>query len=117
MSTKIYKERHGRKFRCVGRWSELEDTIISNNHRFAKYATNTGNAGKLWITCFKCQNKSYPYARFADLEQKMILDDFTILSKYDTENSAFFLAIDNKNHKIKLYQEVFDIESEVSNEN
>ena len=110
MSTKIYKERHGRKFRCLGRWSELEDTIISNNNRFAKYATITGNSGKLWITYFTCQNKTYPYPRFADLDQKMILEDFTILSKYDTEDSTLFLAVDNKSHKIKLYKEVFEDE-------
>lgn len=105
---KIYKERHGRKFISLGRWSELEDTIISNNNRFAKYATTTGNTGKLWITCFRHQNKIYPYDRYADLDQKMILDDFTIISKYDVEDSTLFLAINPKNRKVKLYQEVFD---------
>ena len=103
---KIYKDRSGRKFESLGRWSELEDTIISSSNRFAKYGIATGNPSKLWISCFKCQNKTYPYERYADLDPKLILEDFTILSKYDVEDSTLFLAVDNKNRKIKLYKEI-----------
>ena len=114
---KVYKERHGRKFKSLGRWSALEDTIITPNSKYAKYATATEDAGKLWLSCFRCLNKFYPYNRYADLDQKLILEDFTIISKYDTEDNTLFLAVDNKNHKIKLYQEIFEPESEVNNEN
>lgn len=96
---------HGvRKFRRLGRWVALEDTIISRKSRFAQYADNYNSEDqKLRITLFKRGTKDTPYGKFTALPENIMLEDFSVLSKVDPDESVYMEV--NKD-KVRLYEEV-----------
>lgn len=104
---KILSEFRGdRKFERISRWTILEDTIISRNNRFAQFADNYNSGDdKLRITIFRKGNLPLPYAKFTDLSDTIMLDDFAVLSKICIEDSIY-AEINKTEDKIRLYKEV-----------
>ena len=96
---------HGvRKFRRLGRWVALEDTIISRKSRFAQYADNYNSEDqKLRITLFKRGTKDTPYGKFKSLPENIMLEDFSIISRVDPDELVYMEV--NKD-KVRLYEEV-----------
>ena len=103
----MVKELKGdRKFERVTRWNILEDTIISPKNKNAPYAdVVNNNSDKLFLTFCTIQGKVTPYNRFKKLEQPILLEDLSIISRYD-EETQYYMEVDKDNHKIRIWGEV-----------
>lgn len=107
MASKLLSEKNGtRKFEQVSRWNTLEYTIISRVSKFAAYADNYASSdGKLNFTFFKIRNTIYPLNKFAKFDQPILLDDFSSISRIDTE-TGLLLEINEDKSKVRLLREV-----------
>lgn len=103
----MVRERNGaRFFEKMSRWNSLEYSLISPRNVNAKYADNHENGCKqLPITYFRRGGKMYPLKRFRKLDKPIVLEDFSVISMKDT-GSDFWLEVDEKADKIRVYQEI-----------
>lgn len=104
----IRSEKSGnRKFERISNWNVLTDTIISRKNKMAAYADDTSaNADKLWITCIHQGGKTYPIRRFAVISPEIVLEDNSVISRQDVENSNLYMEINATKDKVRLYREV-----------
>ncbi len=102
---KTLSQFHGtRKFQRMGRWAALEETIITRNSQFAKYSDNfDSNDPKLRITFFRQGQSHIPYKKFVNLSDNIMLEDFSVLSKVNSEEQLY---LEVSKDKIRLYKEV-----------
>lgn len=106
MIGKVICEKDGtRKFERVGKWTILEDTLISKNNRFAEFADNYGSNDKLRITIFGRGSRQFPMNKFKCMDDVITLKDYSLLSRYDSD-SRFFIEINKTGDKVRLYREV-----------
>ena len=104
---KILAEKNGnRKFERSGRFNEVLYTVISRKNALAKYADNYDTDDKkLFLTYIRCFSKNIPIRRFIRLDTPIVLDDFSKLVAYD-ETTQYYLELDEKNEKARIYWEV-----------
>lgn len=105
--TKLISEMNGtRKFELLSRWNTLEYTLISRSSKFAPYSDNyNSHANKLNFTFFKVRNVIYPLNKFARFDQPILLDDFSTISRIDTE-TGILLEINDDKSKVRLLKEI-----------
>lgn len=103
---KSFTERNGtRNFTKISQWNALDHTTISRKHRFAQYADNYSSKDQtLNITVFKVGTIIYPLGRFGKLSGNIMLDNFTVISRYDPE-TKIYLALNEDRTKVRLYKE------------
>lgn len=103
----LIKERNGnRVFERICRWNIIDYTIVSKNNRFVKYADSFENTEKYPLTYFKLRHDTYPYNRYSKLPNNIYLEDLSILSRQDVEDTSYFLEVNSDNTKVRLYREI-----------
>lgn len=104
---KQLRERNGsRIFERAGGWNAIDYTVITRSNKFAQYADNyDSKADKLNLTCFKYSNHITPLNRFARLVNNITLEDFSVISRQDTEG-CYWMEISPDKRKVRLYREV-----------
>ena len=101
------KERNGlRRFERVSRWNAIDYTIISDRNKLAQYADNYGTGEKLALTFFKWNGHIYPLGMFGKLMEPITLEDFTHLHRQSVVDCDYFLEVDTKKEKVRLYRGV-----------
>ena len=94
-----------RYFEQISQWRALDYTIVAKRNRFAQYADNPG-ADRLFLTYFRIDNKNiFPFNKFIELDQPIILADGTKLVRRDPETNEY-LEFDKAQDRIRLYREV-----------
>ena len=104
---KLLRDRNSnRKFERNTRWNAIMYTIVSRKNENAAYADNYNTDDKkLFLTYIRCFSKNIPIGRFIRLDNPIVLDDFSKLVAYD-ETTQYYLELDEKNEKARIYWEV-----------
>lgn len=107
MATYLSKELKGdRVFERICNWNVIDYTVISKRNRLAKYADDPNAGDRLNLTFFSIRGNKYAINQYAKLVDPIVLEDFTVLSRQDTERGEYYLAVNETKDRVRVYREV-----------